>query len=142
MIQPLLPISIGFICWKDVQEKAFTILPVKEALNEHINLEDFGSGLKIIRFVPVAVLPSNKIHEEEMTYHGRKKKLIIQTRLDYDLVKATPVEAFPALIAQTFYQFIDRYQQHRVKDFDIAGFKKRVGEVFRQEGWLSEADLS
>jgi hypothetical protein len=142
MEEDKIPIWIGSIFWKDFKEKAFSILPIEEALNKAINLSEFGTSLEAIHFIPVAVRPANQIHEEFMTYNGRKKQLIIQTHLDYEQVVNTPLERFPHLVALTFYQFIDRYKKHRIKDFDIEGFKKAVKKVFEENGWLEKAALS
>jgi hypothetical protein len=139
--QNKIPIWIGSIFWKDLKDKAFSMLPVEEALNKALQLSDFGTGLQSIHFVPVAIRPTNQIHEEFMTYSGRKKQLIIQTRLNYEQVVNTPVEQFPHLVALTFYQFIDRYKKHRIKDFDVEGFKKAVKKVFEDNGWLQKAEL-
>jgi len=142
ILQEKIPIWIGAIIDESTQEKAFAMLPVEDILNEHVDLSLFGSGLGTIHFVPVMLKNGSRIHEEHMSYSYAKRRLIIQTHLDYSTVESTPVVDFPSLIAQTFSPFIDQYQKHRVKDFDIAGFKKRVGEVFQHKGWLSKADLS
>ncbi len=134
------PIWLGAIFWHEVIDKSFTFNPIQIALNENIELSDYGTGIKAIRFVTVAVLPTNKIHEEGMEYKPRKKELYINAKLKYEEVEKAPPEDIPKMVAMAFVDRIEQYEDAGVKNFDTVHFKQDVESLFAGEGWLIPQD--
>ena len=69
------PIAFGTVFWKEVGDKADWITRIESFLQQNIQLDDYGSGISAIRFVSVAVMPSNKRHEEYIKYFRKYKEL-------------------------------------------------------------------
>ncbi len=134
------PIWLGAIFWHELAEKSFTVHPIQLTLNEHIDLSDYGTGIQAIRFVAIAVRPTNKIHEAGIEYKPRKKELYINAKLDYKEVEEAPIEDVPKMVAASFVDRINRYEDVGVKDFDTVRFKRDVEQLFAGEGWLVGVD--
>lgn len=130
------PIAFGTIFWREVGEKADWITEIERCLQQNIHVEDYGSGISVFRFVSVAVLPSNKRHEEYIKYFKKYKELVANLKLDYDAVAQADEPAFSQLVAHLFLRAIDEAPQHKVRDFDWPRFRRDVAELFRAEGWL------
>ena len=130
------PIAFGTVFWKEVGDKAFWITKIESFLQQHIQLEDYGSGISVIRFVSVAVLPTNKLHEEYIQYLKKHNELVINLKLDYPAVCQADELAFLQLVAQLFLRAIDEAPQHNIKNFDWPRFRKDVAALFEAEGWL------
>ncbi len=134
------PIWFGCIFWHEIAEKTYSTYAVEEVLKHHITLSDYGTGIKAIRFVTVAVRPTNKIHEEGMEYKSRKKELYINAKLKYEEVEKAPLEDIPKMIAMAFVDRIEQYEDAGVKNFDTVRFKQDVETLFAGEGWLIPQD--
>ena len=128
-------IWIGPILWKDIADKAPLVNRIEDLLNESIDLSDYGSGLTAIRFVPFILLPSNQVHQEEVTYSRRKKEIFIKLPVDYTLAESADEGTFRALLAQLFLASIEEYSKHRIPDFDWRRFQADVRRLFAGEGW-------
>lgn len=128
-------IWIGPILWKDIADKAPLVNRIEDLLNGAIDLSDYGSGLTAIRFVPVVLLPSNQVHEAEITYSGRKKEIFVKLPIDYALAESADEKTFRALLARLFLTSIEEYPKHQVRDFDWRRFKADVERLFAGEGW-------
>lgn len=133
------PIAFGTVFWKEVGDKAFWITKIERFLQHNIRLEVYGSGISVIRFVSVAVLPTNKLHEEYIKYFKKHKELVVNLKLDYHAVSRADEPAFLQLVAQLFLRAIDEAPQHKVKNFDWARFRMDVAGLFEAEGWLQAA---
>lgn len=130
------PIAFGSIFWKEVGDKADWITKIESFLQENIHLEDYGTDISVIRFVSVAVLPSNKLHEEYIKYFKKYKELVVNLKLDYNAVARADESTFLQLVAQLFLRAIDEAPQHKIKGFDWPRFRKDVAALFEAEGWL------
>lgn len=132
-------IWIGTIVWKEAWDKVKRSKYIEKLLNNNLDLDDYGGGLRSIRFVPISVLPSNPIHEESIKYAPQKKELAIYLKLDFDAVKDGDEDSYLTLVAHLFLRAIDEAPQHKVKDFDWPRFRKDVAGLFEAEGWLQAA---
>ncbi len=132
-------IWFGAIFWKDLKAQALQVKEVESLLNDALDLSNYGSSLQSIDFIPIALKPSNKVHEEERHYSLRKKKLSLHLKMDFEKVTHASPEGFLPLIAQFFLEAIDEAPRHQIKNFDWPRFKKDVTELFEAEGWLQTA---
>jgi hypothetical protein len=123
------PIWFSTIAWKDIGDKAFLVKPLEQQLNDALVLKDYGAGLHALSFIVIAVLPSNRIHQEGIKFYPRKKALEIRLKLDYAAAAAADETAFQQLVAQLFLRGIDEAPQSRIRDFDWARFRRDVERV-------------
>ena len=128
------PIAFGTVFWKEVGEKADWITRIESFLQQNIQLDDYGSGISAIRFVSVAVMPSNKRHEEYIKYFRKYKELVVNLKLNYDAVAQAKEPTFLQLVAHLFLRAIDEAPQQKIKDFDWPRFRRDVTELFEEEG--------
>jgi hypothetical protein len=119
----------GAIFWHELENKAYAIRKVGELLDKNIRLTDYGTGIVRFVFVPIAVLPSNKIHEEKISYSKAKREITLYLKLDYAAAAAADETAFQQLVAQLFLRGIDEAPQSRIRDFDWARFRRDVERV-------------
>lgn len=133
------PIAFGTVFWREVSDKAFWITRIEHHLQQNIHLQEYGSDISVIRFVSVAVLPSNKWHEEYIKYFKKYKELVVNLKLDYKAVLQANEVTFLQLVAHLFLRAIDEAPQHKVRDFDWPRFRQDVAELFQAEGWLQAA---
>lgn len=132
------PFVISGIVWHEIGEKiAFhNSVIMEDALNEHLQLSNYGSGLVAIAFIFIAVQPTNTIHEEEMTYRRKKKELYIQMKLPYELVERYERPQVLQLMAATYLDTIKDLPKLKIPDFDYQRFAKDVERLFEAQGWL------
>lgn len=135
------PIAFGTVFWKEVGGKADWVTKIERFLQQHIHLEEYGSAISVIRFVSVAVLPSNKRHEEYIKYFKKYKELVINLKLNYDAVAEANETSFLQLVARLFLRAIDESPQQKIKDFDWPRFRRDVTELFEAEGWLAPLEI-
>lgn len=136
MKQKKSPIWVGFIAWRDFEEHGLQLNAVQRALNDAINLTDYGSSIISFNFIPMALRPTNNIHEEKITYSSRKKEINIHLKLDYQQVINAGVQGFLPLVGQLLLAGIDQAAQKRVKDFDWVRFKQDISDLLAENGWL------
>jgi hypothetical protein len=104
--------------------------PLEKAL-EVIDLSKYGTGIKEILFIVVALAPGDTIHKDEVVYDRKKRKLTIETNLNYPLVlKGTPQEVL-SMAAKLFVDWIGTYPQLKVQDFDFSEFKNDAVMILR-----------
>jgi hypothetical protein len=130
------PIWFGAVVWNEFRTQALGIKKMEQAINEAIDLSTYGTGLQSINFIPIAVLPGNIVHEEEVKYFTRKKELRIHLKLDYDEVKGSDETEFLQQVALLFINAIDDFQEYGVEDFDLQRFKDDVADLFEANGWV------
>lgn len=125
----------GAVSWKAVSHKMPWVKEAEEKLNDELSLSDYGMGLQSIHFVPIAVQPSNKLHEDDISYDAEEARLSIYLKLDYGAVAAADKPAFLRLLAELFLRGLDEAPQDAVPGFDWAGFRGAVEAVFVEAGW-------
>jgi hypothetical protein len=132
------PFIISGILWHEIGDKiAFTnTVHLKELLNKHLNLSDYGTGLLGISFLFIVMPNDETIHRESFTYYARKKALQVQMRLPYNIVEAaSPVH----LMAEKYLHTLQTYlPKRKILDFDWKRFVQDVQAVLEQSGCLAE----
>ena len=123
------------VFWHEVEDKAYEVSELSRLLGERMRLSDYGTGLQSIDFVPIAVQPSNKLHEEDISYDAEEARLSIYLKLDYGAVAAADKPTFLRLLAELFLRGLDEAPQDAVPGFDWAGFRGAVEAVFVEAGW-------
>lgn len=129
-------IWFGIVFWKELMDKIPWVKPMEKLINNHIQLSNYGEGLKHIRFVLIAVPPDNKLHEEGIRYSARKKQLLLYKKLDYQATLEADQPAFQRLVAQLFLKSIEDYAKRRIQDFDRQRFKEDMTALFTEQGWI------
>lgn len=127
-------IWFGAVFRHEVEDKAHLVKEIEQVLNDKLDLSRYGAGLQSIRFVPLALQPGDRIHEEEIKYAPRKKELTLKLKLDYDSVLHADKPAMLRLIALLFLNAIERYPAAQVRNFDSRLFGRDVARVFESKG--------
>lgn len=132
-------IWISSIFEESLVEKKFWLKSVEKTLSDQIQLHKYGTGLKTVNFIAVAVRSDNEIYEEKITYSREEKEIIIYQKLDYEAALQADSLAFNQLVALSFLNAIPLYAQKRVKNFDWKSFQQDVAALFEEEGWIQGA---
>lgn len=127
---------IGGVVEEENQKKFLKIGQFIKALDDNINLTNYGSGITSIVYIPIGLPASDKFHPERIVYKNRHKKMDIRLKLDYQKLKNATDQEFLQMIADLFLFSIDRFKRHRVKNFDIPAFREDVKKVFRERNWI------
>lgn len=133
-------VFLGGITKEKYEDNYYELPSIEDVMNKRLDLSKYGTGLKKIYFVPMAIDADNEIHEEIFKYSGRRKDLEIHLKLNLDKINTVP--EFLQQVAELFYHSISKYKKHRIKNFDIAAFQKDVEQLFIKKGWLKRAQLS
>ena len=131
---------IGFIAWKDFEPHGYQLTALEKILNQRLKIADYGERILSFNFIPMALRPTNKIHEEEISYSPRKKELNIHLKLDYQQLINAGLNGFLPLVGQLLLEGIDRATQQKIKDFDWISFRKDVSDLLTENGWLLPAE--
>ena len=115
---------LSAIYWHELSGKLDTLL-IEDALNKHINLSDYGSGVERIHFTFMAVRPSNTIHENEAKYDRKTKTIEMALKLSYEHVVGADAEGVLEMLWGLFLVGIDLYVGMGVVEFD--------GDLFRKD---------
>lgn len=116
---------------------------LEDALNQHLSLSNYGSGLTGIAFIYIATPPIDEIHEECFTYSRKKKELFIQMRLPYDSVEQASVSETLHLMAHHYLETLrEKLPLKKVTDFDHVRFVQDVQRLFETEGWLAVQEVA
>ena len=116
---------------------------LEDALNQHLSLSTYGSGLTGIAFIYIATPPLDEIHEECFTYSRKKKELFIQMRLPYDVVKQASVAETLHLMARSYIEIMhEKLPLKKVSDFDQTRFVQDVQRLFETQGWLEVQEVA
>jgi len=117
------------IFWKDLKDQALLVKKIQEQLNNNLKLEQYGTGLKTIVFVPMAQLPEHQNHPEEIQFFARKKMLSLYLQLDYQGVANADEPHFLHLLSQRFLAGLDAAKVQEIRNFDGKRFREDVGKV-------------
>lgn len=116
---------------------------LEDALNQHLSLSNYGSGLTGIAFIYIATPPIDEIHEECFRYSRKKKELFIQMRLPYEAVKQANVAETLHLMALSYLETMDeKLPLKKITDFDQARFVQDVQHLFETQGWLEVQEVA
>lgn len=132
------PFVISGILWHEIGEKVAFVnsVTMEDVLNEHLQLLDYGKGLKGIAFIFIVQQSYSKFHREEMTYDRKRKELYIQMKLPYELVEQYERPQVLQLMATTYLHTIKDLPKLNIPDFDYQRFAKDVEQLFEGQGWL------
>lgn len=116
---------------------------LEDALNQHLSLSNYGSGLSGIAFIYIATPPVDEIHEECFSYSRKKKELFIQMRLPYDVVEQASAADALHLMARSYLETLrEKLPLKKVVDFDHLRFVQDVQHLFESKGWLAHAAVA
>lgn len=116
---------------------------LEDALNQHLSLSNYGSGLTSIAFIYIATSPIDEIHEECFAYSRKKKELFIQMRLPYDEVgQASTADALHLMACAYLETLREKLPLKKVADFDHLRFVRDVQRLFESEGWLKAKEVA
>ena len=127
---------LNTIHWHEIADK-LNVLPIEQALNEHIDLSNYGTGVRRIYFTYIAVRPTNTIHENEARYLAKSKTLDLSLQLSYEHVLTAEPARVLHMMAALFLVSIDLYERFRIKEFDEENFRQDVRNLFEQRGWIA-----
>lgn len=114
-----------------------------DALNNHLSLSNYGSGLKGIAFIYIATPPADEIHEECFTYSRKKKELFIQMRLPYNAVEQASVpETLHLMVIHYLEVMREKLPLKKITDFDHLHFVQDVQRLFEAQGWLEVQEVA
>lgn len=133
------PFVISGILWHEIGEKvAFTnTTRLREVLNQHLHLSDYGTGLKGIAFIFVVTQPNDEIHREHFIYRSKVKELHVQARLPYTQVDAASLPEVLQLMAEKYLEVLRKnLPKRKIDDFDTVRFVEDVRTVLEKEGIL------
>lgn len=133
------PFVISGILWHEIGEKvAFTnTARLREVLNQHLHLSDYGTGLKGIAFIFVVTQPNDEIHREHFIYRSKAKELHVQVRLPYTQVDAASLPEVLQLMAEKYLEVLRKnLPKRKIDDFDTVRFVEDVRTVLEKEGIL------
>lgn len=109
---------------------------MSDLFHEKISLSVYGTTIKELIFIFIAVEPTDKIHEEETTYLKEEKKLLLYRKLPYDKVKSYSTEEVLRLMAETYLKSITALDDLDLPDFDHHRLAKDVERLFVNLGWI------
>jgi len=129
---------IGTIVWHEVSEKVDT-KAFRSALNDNIDLNNYGNGLKDIDFIFIALRPTNTIHEEELFFDPEKKELSISLKLNYEKVVSASKDKMMELMSALFLKGLDQAKDLDIPDFDVEKLREDAERLFLEKRWVKEA---
>jgi len=112
------------------------------ALNEHLVLSNYGTGVLGIAFIYIATAPEDEIHQECFSYSRKNKELFIQMRLSYEAIKNGSIPDTLQLMAASYLQTMQhKLPIKKIPNFDQARFVEDVQRLFEAEGWLRVVEM-
>lgn len=132
------PFVISGKLWHEISEKvAFDNTNfLKKALNDNLQLTNYGAGINGIALVFVTMPADDSFHEEEMKYNRTKREVNIQTALPFEFVKSHEKPAVLHLMATTYLNRIKELTKLKIPDFNLPLLIKDVEKLFEEKGWL------
>lgn len=128
--------------WHEVKDLfLFNFGKFYNLLNKNLNIEKYGTSIKGLAYIFIAMQPEDKIHKERTSYSNKKKELYIQQKLDYHKVIASSEQEVLRMMAATYLDTFAEFQHPRVKDFDSQRFHKDVQKLFLDLGWVESPDF-
>ncbi len=125
--------------WHEVHPKV-ELAPFIYALHDGIDLSKYGKGLKKFFFTFLILKPDNKLFFPGTYFNKKKREAEIAVSIDYDKVfNASRPELFKMMEA-AYLEGIGLINTLPLEDdFDVAGFKKDVEEIFSRDKWYELA---
>jgi hypothetical protein len=132
------PFRVSAIVWHEVLEHLgiHNLNAVEDALNTHIALQNYGTGVAHIVFIYIAHLPEDVIHEEKMEYNRKKKEIFIQAKLAYERLNSASEQEVPSMLAAAWVASVLRFSGLGIPDFQDKALYKDVKKLFEKQGWL------
>ncbi len=121
--------------WHEITTKLNCFLGLEIVLNKHLSLADYTDKVKRLYLVYVAMLSSNKLHEEFKSYRWKYKVIEFKLKMGYDrLVAADPTEV-RYMLAEILLKAIRLIPQVRgMKQFDADALYRDVQQLCITEG--------
>lgn len=127
--------EITSISWHEVANK-INEATFEDMLNEHIALEDYGSGLEKIYFVFLATQPSKQKIENSVSFDKSEKKIVVNLNLSFPHLLNASKQQSLKMMASLFIEAINLYSDFDVDNFDFASLKKNVSQLFFEKGLI------
>lgn len=111
---------------------------IRDTLNASIDFKQFGTGIQKIYYCFLILRPTNKNHKERVKYKAKDKSLSISHRLPYASVANNTLEENLPLMANALLQSLELGDlEETILDFDYAGLKQAIRDLFVEQGWVS-----
>lgn len=134
-------IYISARLWHEYQEKV-NLTPFINAIEEHINLSNYGEGLHKFYFTFLVMNP-NGYFKPVKIFSKKKKEADISVEIPYEQIEAATKEEAIKLMEQAYLKGIDKLALIKnLTDFDVAAFKSDVEAIFSQEKWYEIAEAA
>lgn len=128
------PFLFSSITWREISAKVdhAYLKQMEDVLSKSIDLKDYGTGVKNIGFVYLAIKPDNKLHEEFIEYNPKEKSIYAQIKLPYEQVLEADQEAMHQLMKDTYLVMLQSLADENIPDFDVAKLQVDVQAVFAE----------
>jgi len=120
--------------WHEVYPKV-NLTPFIYVLHDGIGLSKYGKGLKKFYFTFIVVKPHDEINVPYARFDNKEKAADIAVGIPYDLVECASEEETIGLMENAYLEGVGKLAELTIKDFDAAGLKKDVEEIFSRDGW-------
>lgn len=109
-----------------------------DTLNAHLQLENYGTGVRGIAFIFIVTAPADEIHVESFRYHKKDQEIHAQMRLPYPTVESASLEEVLHLMAQKYLDtMLEKLPHKNIPGFDWSRFTADVQDLFERKGWLT-----
>jgi hypothetical protein len=132
-------IWIGSETDKAITSKTFGTNALEDLLNEKIELSQYGDAIKELRFITIAVEPSNTLHPDEHKFSTRYRRLTIWRNINFEEALAADENTFLQMVAAKMLDTIAEFPSFGIRNFDNERFQKDVEKIFAAKGWIEQA---
>jgi len=109
--------------------RKLNVVTIEDALNQHLQLSNYGTGITKLFFVFIAVPPENTFHESKIKYSEAERHLEIALKLDYEkLLIANDVEA-RQMMKELFLEGIELCEKGDIEGFDFGLLDENVNKL-------------
>ncbi len=121
--------------WKDIPfDRAIFIHDLKNPINKHINLNQYGTGLHFYNFT--AVIEPEAFFPDKHHYLVKEKCFEAEIRMDFAAVKDANLAAFQTMVVQSFLTTVDWLGQLQLEHFNARQLRNDLTALFTKKGWL------
>lgn len=120
--------------WHEVYPKV-NLTPFIYVLHDGIGLSKYGKGLKKFYFTFIVVKPHDEINVPYARFAKKEKAADIAVGIPYDLVESASEEETIGLMEKAYLEGVGKLAELQIRDFDAAGLKNDVDEIFSRDGW-------
>jgi len=125
--------------WHEMGDKIDfnNLLDLKYALNERLNLADYGNNITSIFFIFVAMRPPVRFHPERVEYNKKKHDIFMRLHLPFDLVEQYDKAQVMQLMAAFYLNAMTTHLPTLcIPGFDYQRFIQDVKGLFEEKGWV------